>query len=101
MSNNFVISDDYIRELNVAYWTEEDEIKLGIHPTQIREKVELNLKNNNIKFNNYEQRFSLQGPRVEVILDGNFYGIFDYESNEFESTPDSRLAEFINNQMDL
>ena len=97
----FEISDDYIREINTAYWTEEDETKMGIHPTQIREKVELNLKNNNVKFNKYEQRFNLQGPRIEVILDGDFYGIFDYELNEFESAEDSRLAEFINNQMDF
>lgn len=97
----FEISDDYIREINAAYWVEEDEMKMGIHPLQIKERVESSLKKNDVKFNDYEQRFELSGPRVEIILDGEFYGIFDYEINEFESTPDSRLAEFINNQMDL
>lgn len=101
MSNNFVISDDYIRELNVAYWTEEDETKMGIHPLQIKERVLSVLKRDNVTFSEYIQNFWPSGPRIEVILDGEFYGIFDYESNEFESTPDSRLAEFINNQMDL
>lgn len=97
----FDITDDYIKEVSAAYWAEEDEMKMGIHPLQIKERVESSLKKNNVKFNNYEQRFELQGPRVEIILDGKFYGIFDYEINEFESTPDSRLTEFINNQEDL
>lgn len=97
----FDITDDYIKEVSAAYWAEEDEMKMGIHPLQIKERVESNLKKNNVKFNNYEQRFELQGPRVEIILDGKFYGIFDYEINEFESTPDSRLTEFINNQENL
>lgn len=26
--------DDYIREVNAAYWAEEAEIQIGIHPTQ-------------------------------------------------------------------
>lgn len=101
MSNNFVISDDYIRELNVAYWAEEDETKMGIHPLQIKERVLSVLKRDNVTFSEYIQNFWPSGPRIEVILDGEFYGIFDYEINEFESTPDSRLAEFTNNQMDL
>lgn len=97
----FEISDDYIREINAAYWIEEDEMKMGIHPLQIKERVESSLKKNDVTFNDYEQRFELSGPRVEIILDGKFYGIFDYEINEFESTPDSRFTEFINNQEDL
>lgn len=97
----FDIDNDYIKEVNAAYWAEEDEMKMGIHPLQIKERAVSSLKKNGIKFSKYEQRFDLQGPRIEVILDDKFYGIFDYESNEFESTPDSRLTEFINNQQDL
>lgn len=97
----FEINDDYCREISEAYWIEEDEEKMGIHPLQIKERVLSVLKRNNITFSEYMQNFWPSGPRVEIILDGNFYGIYDYESDEFESTPDSRLAEFINNQMDL
>ena len=97
----FEINDDDCREISEAYWIEEDEMKMGIHPLQIKERVLSVLKRNNITFSEYMQNFWPSGPRVEIILDGNFYGIFDYESDEFESTPDSRLAEFINNQMDL
>lgn len=97
----FEINDDDCREISEAYWIEEDEMKMGIHPLQIKERVLSALKRDNVTFSEYMQNFWPFGPRVEIILDGNFYGIFDYESDEFESTPDSRLAEFINNQMDL
>ena len=33
------------------------------------------------------------GTRVGVSVDDNFYGVFDYIENEFESTPESRLTE--------
>lgn len=97
----FEINDDYCREISEAYWIEEDEMKMGIHPLQIKERVLSVLKRNNITFSEYMQNFWPSGPRVEIILDGKFYGIFDYDSNEFESTPDTRLSDFINMQQDL
>lgn len=30
--------DDYIREVNAAYWEEEAKFQLGIHPMQIKDK---------------------------------------------------------------
>lgn len=36
---------------------------------------------------------NFSGMRVGVSLDGNFYGVFDYIENIFESIPESRLTE--------
>lgn len=35
----FEMNDDYIKEVNAAYWAEEEEMKAGIHPSQIIERV--------------------------------------------------------------
>lgn len=31
---------EYIREVNAAYWAEEDEFRAGVHPTQLNERQE-------------------------------------------------------------
>ena len=33
----------YCREVSVAYWAEEDEYAAGIHPEQVKERIEKEL----------------------------------------------------------
>lgn len=90
----FEMNDDYIKEVNAAYWAEEEEMKAGVHPSQIIERVQkVLLESGNkgkITFMDYN---GFSGTRVGVSVDDNFYGVFDYIENEFESTPESRLTE--------
>ena len=90
----FEINDSYIKEVNANYWEEEDEMRRGIHPSQIIERVQKVLNDSGIKkkitFMDYN---GFSGTRVGVSVDGNFYGVFDYIENVFESTPESRLIE--------
>lgn len=84
---------DYCREVSAAYWAEEDEMKCGIHPTQVNERIEKELCNLGY---HYEDISYLDwniggGPRVNVHTNGEYFGTFDYELNKFESTPESRL----------
>lgn len=92
----FEIDDDYIKEVNVNYWAEEEEMKAGIHPSQIIERVQNVLDESGIKkkitFMDYN---GFSGARVGVSVDGIFYGVFDYIENVFESTPESRLVEVL------
>lgn len=90
----FEMDDDYIKEVSVNYWVEEEEKKTGIHPSQIIERVKKVLDESGVKnkitFMDYE---GFSGERVGVSVNGNFYGVFDYIQNVFESTPESRLIE--------
>ena len=90
----FEMDYDYIEEVNANYWVEEEEMKAGVHPSQIIERVQKVLvKSGNkgkITFMDYD---GFSGTRVGVSVDDNFYGVFDYIENEFESTPESRLIE--------
>lgn len=92
----FEMNDDYIKEVNANYWAEEEEIKVGVHPSQIIERVQKVLNESGVKkkitFMDYN---GLSGARVGVSVDGNFYGVFDYVENVFESTPESRLTEVL------
>lgn len=92
----FEIDDDYIKEINANYWAEEEEMKAGIHPSQIIERVQKMLDESGIKkkitFMDYN---GFSGTRVGVSVDGSFYGVFDYIENVFESTPESRLVEVL------
>ena len=92
----FEIDDDYIKEVNANYWVEEEEMKVGIHPSQIIERVQNVLDESGIKkkitFMDYN---GFSGARVGVSVDGIFYGVFDYIKNVFESTPESRLVEVL------
>ena len=96
MFNNadYNLDDDYIEEVNANYWAEEAEMKEGVHPSQIIERVQNVLDESGIKkkitFMDYA---GFSGTRVGVSVDGNFYGVFDYIENVFESTPESRLTE--------
>ena len=45
----FEIDDDYIKEVNANYWAEEEEMKAGIHPSQIIERVQKVLDESGIK----------------------------------------------------
>lgn len=90
----FEIDDNYIKEVNANYWAEENEMKAGVHPSQIIERVEKELiKSGNkgkITFMDYN---GFSGTRVGVSVNNSFYGVFDYIENAFESTPESRLIE--------
>ena len=90
----FEIDDEYVKEVNANYWVEEEEMKLGVHPSQIIERVQKVLVESNTKgeitFMDYN---GFLGTRVGVSVNGNFYGVFDYIENEFESTQESRLTE--------
>lgn len=90
----FEMNDDYIKEVNANYWTEEEEMKAGVHPSQIIERVKKVLDEFGIKkeitFMDYS---GFSGARVGVSVDGDFYGVFDYIENAFESTSESRLTE--------
>ena len=83
---------DYIEAINTAYWVEEEEMKAGVHPSQILERIQDIFHQSdirgNITFMDYD---GFSGSRVEVFVDGNFYGVFDYQENEFESTPEQAL----------
>lgn len=88
------ISAEEGRMLSEMYWAEEAEYKMGIHPTQVKERILEVLRQNEINF--HEITFldwKPEGPRVRVSTDGYVYGVFNYETNEFEDTPESRLQE--------
>lgn len=75
---------DYCREVSAAYWAEEDEFKAGIHPSQVRERIEKWMKDNNekgkITFLGWDK---LPQNCVNVSVDDKFYGVFDYKENKF------------------
>ena len=80
-----IIADDYIRDANSYYWGEEKEMWLGIHPTQVKERIEKLLKDlkvdyGKITFLDWDKR---HGSIVDVYLDGKFYAPFNYELNFF------------------
>lgn len=68
-----------------AYFAEEEEYKLGIHPIQVRDRIQQRLyeigeEYKDITFLDWE----CEGPRVKVSLDGEVFGIFNYQNNDFE-----------------
>lgn len=81
----FENDDEYIAKVNAAYWAEEAEIKAGVHPTQVLERIQERLALENVEF--CEITFldwNVEGTHVKVSLDGKEYGIFNYETNKFE-----------------
>lgn len=86
-STDTLFDDDYCREISNAYWAEEEEMKAGIHPTQVLERIKktmadlFNITDPNITFLNWEK---YDGPRVEVSTDDMIFGVFNYETNAFE-----------------
>lgn len=91
MGKQFDIDEDYYREASAAYFAEEEEMKLGIHPTQIHEKIRKYFDENDLLA--YPFTYELKGDHlayVEVFrkLDDEtcgweYYGIFDYIKCEF------------------
>lgn len=77
----------YCREVSVAYWAEEDEYAAGIHPEQVKERIEKELYKLGYQYEevSFLDWASIEGPRVKVSKDGSFFGIFNYETNKFES----------------
>ena len=92
----FATNDEHIKEMNTNCLIEE-EMKIDVHPSQIIERVKKALDKSGVKrkitFMDYN---GFSGTRVGVSVDGNFYGVFDYIDNVFESTPESRLMETLN-----
>lgn len=92
----FELSDSYIKEVNANYWAEEEEMKAGVHPSQIIERVRKVLDESGIKekitFMDYD---GFQGTRVGVSIGGKFYGVFNYIKNEFEGTEETRIVEYL------
>lgn len=78
--------DDYVHEVTAAYFAEEAEMKLGIHPTQVKERIENALHKmghpyKEITFLDWD----IEGPNVKVSIDGKYFGVFNYEKNDFTS----------------
>lgn len=91
----FEIDDEYIREVNSAYRAEEEEMKMGIHPSQIFERVQHTLKESGCDGEITFMDYSIPGSRVIVSVNNSVYGAFDYEDNIFLSTPDERLNDML------
>ena len=71
--------------LGNAYWTEIDEMEAGTHPTQVKSRIEEALRRDNIPYGEITYlEWNFEGSRVEVSLDYERYGIFNYETNKFE-----------------
>ncbi len=75
---------DYCREVSAAYWAEEAEFKAGIHPSQVRERIEKWLNDHNEKGKiTFLAWDNLPLDHVKVSVDNKFYGLFDYKLNKF------------------
>lgn len=73
------------QELSAMYWAEEEEMKLGNHPSQVKERIESNLNTHRIEYDKITfLDWNIEGPRVIVSLDNSIYGVFNYEINQFE-----------------
>ena len=90
-----LIDDDYIKEVNAAYWEEESEFESDNHPSQILERVKEALDFECPDSDIYMNYNGFDGTRVGVYIKDEFYGIFDYEENVFQSTPETRLIDSI------
>ncbi len=74
-----------IEAINNAYWAEEEEMKLGIHPSQVKERIEHCLEEMGQQYTEITYlNWNVNGSRVKVSLDNKFYGIFNYIENVFE-----------------
>ena len=82
------ISEEEARALSDMYWAEEAEMKAGIHPSQIRERIEICLADNRIAYDEITfLDWDIEGPRVKVQIDDELYGVFNYSTNQFEEVP--------------
>lgn len=89
-----IFSDEYIQEVNAAYWAEEDEFRLGIHPTQVKERIVTWFKDHQFPFRScpYTNESITyldwkEDHKVGVYIDHQMFGIFDYDVNDFTTLP--------------
>ena len=94
MGKQFEIDDDYCKEAADAYFAEEEEMKLGIHPTQIKDRIkDWFYKNDdgNVDITRLDE-WTDSTVKVYIrrtgMLDGKIFGIFNYINNEFDSIED-------------
>ena len=94
MGKQFEIDDDYCKEAAAAYFAEEEEMKLGIHPTQIKDRIkDWFYKNDdgNVDITRLDE-WTDSTVKVYIrrtgMLDGKIFGIFNYINNEFDSIED-------------
>ena len=84
MKDEPIFTDDDFRTLSAMYWDEEDELKAGVHPTQIRERIEQALQEDNVEYEAITYLHWIpNSTHVRVKLDGEEYGVFDYQTNNF------------------
>lgn len=90
----FEIDDNYCKEASAAYFAEEEEMKLGIHPTQIKDRIkDWFYKNDdgNVDITRLDE-WTDSTVKVYIrrtgMLDGKIFGIFNYINNEFDSIED-------------
>ena len=81
-------SNEYINEESATRWVEEDEMELGIRPSQIKESIESWLDSNDVKYEKITfLDWSCGEQKVGVYVDGEFFGVFNYQCNVFETVP--------------
>lgn len=91
----FEIDDDYMREVSSHYWEEVDEMRLGIHPSQILERVQNALKKLGVKGEITFMDYSPIGPKVNVFVNNKLYDVFDYSVNLFENQKQKSISTII------
>ena len=89
--NETIIDDEYCKEVSILCLIEEEETKIGIHPTQIKERIESWMYKNNIHGDITFLDWDYNGHRVGVQINNRFFGIFDYDENIFEYVYDNTL----------
>lgn len=80
--------DEYLRDVSQYYWVEEDEMKLGIHPSQILERVQSSLNKLNVTYKEITYMDYRQSALVDIYLDNKLYKTYDYTKNTFVESDD-------------
>ena len=95
MKTTTIIDDDYSKIVSEAYFAEEAELEMGIHPTQVLERIKKCLAEKNCNYSaiTFLDWDGFEGTRVGVSVDNAFYGVFDYNKNQFESNYELVLLE--------
>lgn len=76
--------EEYCREVSSAYWAEEDEMELGIHPYQIKDRIEKELYQIGAEYKEVTFLDYKENSIVHVYLDNSTeYHVFDYNKNIF------------------
>lgn len=82
MFTNSIIDDDYIREVNEAYFIEEAEYECGIHPSQILDNVKSILESTfGIIITDEDSLYmdyKSDNRKVDVKINGKVHGTYDY-----------------------